>query len=321
MNRFSSAKTESFQSTPIQNIPSDTISDISINQDMIAISSWDGCVRVYRKVKSYNVSVDPFKLFENLGAPVLSVCLINDNFVVAGLADGQICLLNCQDGSVNKTKAHEQAVKAIRLFKGEFILTVSFDGFYKVFDPSFKEVHAVNLNSKIYCMEAIDGHMVMGLENKKVVYVDLNTQQTKEFQVPFEYAIRSIACLPTAYGVEVAVGAVEGKLYVFNTSSTAQGLTLRVHRADDKLFAINRIKFISNNVVLSMGSDGFAIFTNKNTKLKVASSRYDVPITAMDISGKDLVFAIGDDWSKGFQQNPLKTEMFISDLGKISGIF
>lgn len=324
-NNFVSAKKDELHGIQILNTPDDTISDISIINDMVAISSWDGYIRIYKKIKTYTVNIEPFKIFNNLGAPVLSVCLINTMLCIAGLVDGNLCILNIQDGTDKKIKVHDGGIKNITLFKNEFIITVSFDGFYKIFDSNFKEVHQVNVGNKIYCMDQIDGHMVLGLSNKTIHYINLNNNEIHTFSTKFQYGIRSISCFPTNFGVEIAVGSVEGKIEIFNTKSANtmssignNSTTIRLHRQDDKLYAINKIKWITPQSLITGGSDGYVYIINKNTKFKLATSKYDKPVTALDIKDKELILAIGDDWSKGFQQQYLKPELIMVDLNRLN---
>ncbi|ORD93761.1 RAE1 [Enterospora canceri] len=316
MNSYApkSQTTKEIEATEVPNAPEDTVSDISLADSLMAVSSWDGCVRIYKK--NHLGGFEPLKIYENLGAPVLSVCLIGEAFVVAGLVDGNIVAVDMRSEGVRKTiKAHDNSVKAVRLMNN-FVVTASFDGFYKIFDSEFKEVHSVNMQSKIYCMDCVGEYLALGLRNKKAVLVNLATNKSEEFMTSFEYAIRSIAISPTRFGVDIAVGSVEGKIQVFNTN-TKSSFTMRQHRQDEKLYSVNQIRFLDENMLLSGGSDGFVYVINKATKYKMAGAKYSAPITAMVVQNRKVAFAVGDDWSKGFQQQYTRPEIKISDLQRL----
>ncbi|KAL6120502.1 hypothetical protein NUSPORA_02764 [Nucleospora cyclopteri] len=312
-------KKDNFLPKILNSPPSDTISDISMNGDLIALSSWDSCVRIYRKIKqsySTEISVEPFKIFQNLPSPILSVLLINPSLCIAGLSDGQLAVLEIESDSRKLIKAHQGPIKNLALFKNEFIITTSFDGFYKIFDSSFKEVHSVNVNAKIYAMDSAEGKIVMALDNKKVLYVDLNKNITKEFTTKFIYNTRSISLLPTSMGADILVGSVEGKAEVFSIESN-NSQVLRIHRADDRLYAVNKVKFYNNSLILTGGSDGYLQLVNLNTRFKSATTRFNGPVTAMALNGNDLIVAVGDDWSKGYQSQTIKTEFYYVDMSRV----
>ena len=313
----SSTSKDDFNANRISNVGDDTISDISIGDNMVATGSWDGSVRIYKKM---GLNLSPFVLYENLGAPVTCVLLINDAICVAGLVDGNLVIMNDFNNVNSKQvkKVHENIIKKICFFNNQFIITASFDGFYKVFDSTFNEVHSQNVNAKIYCMDCSNGHLALGLSDKKVVYVDLNNNIVQNFNTKAEYAIRSISILSTQYGCEIAVGTVEGKIEILNTKDVNNSVVLRLHRADDKLYSINQTEILSQKSVITAGSDGALYLNDKSTRFKVATSKYDKPITAMATKGKELIFALGDDWSKGFQPQSIRTELLIADLSRFN---
>ncbi|OQS54431.1 hypothetical protein EHP00_1823 [Ecytonucleospora hepatopenaei] len=307
----SSIPKDDLQAKSVPNVPVDTISDICAGNNLVSVSSWDGSVRVYRKD---GIDLNPMVLFDNLGAPVVSTCIINDSMVLAGLVDGNLHILDVNNTQNKKSiKAHDGIVKKIFFYNNAFVITVSFDGFYKVWDNTFKEVHSQNTNSKIYCMDLKEGHMALGLANKKVFYVDLNTNNMQELHTKFEYAIRSISINISGYGVEICVGSVEGKVEVIN-AKTQTSVSMRLHRADEKLYAVNQCIMVNEKLFITGGSDGNVFLNDKTTRFKIATSKYDRPVTAMVLKGDQLIFALGDDWSKGFVPQSLKTELMVADI-------
>lgn len=304
---------DDLQAASVSNLPEDTISDIAIGNNMVAVGSWDASVRVYSKSGTV---LNPAVLFDNLGAPVTSVCIINDAMVVAGLVDGNMVVLDINNTQNKKVvKAHEGIIKKIFFYNNAYIITVAFDGFYKIWDNTFKEVHSNNCNGKIYCMDLKDGHMALGLNNKKVFYVDLNTNFTQEIPTKMEYAIRSISILNSNNNVDICVGGVEGKVDLINVK-TQSTVSLRLHRADDKLYSVNSCALLNDKLVVTAGSDGVIYINDRISRFKVATSRYDKPITALAVKGREIIFALGDDWSKGFTPQNIKPELMIADIGK-----
>jgi len=72
------------------------------------------------------------------------------------------------------------------------------------------------------------------------------------------------------------------------------------------VFAVNGITFNTQyNTFATYGSDGTIVTWNKDTKRKYKiSKKFPAPITASSFTddGKLLAYAIGYDWSKGYEE-------------------
>ena len=86
----------------------------------------------------------------------------------------------------------------------------------------------------------------------------------------------------------------------------------KCHREESKqsskadVYAVNGITFNTlYNTFATYGSDGMIVIWNKDTKSKYKSSKkFPLPFTASSFTddGKLLAYAIGYDWSKGFEE-------------------
>ena len=133
---------------------------------------------------------------------------------------------------------------------------------------------------------------------------------------PLKFATTSIAVFGDGKGY--AVGSIEGRCGIKNYDNSKHELgkqddfCFKCHREESKqsskadVYAVNGITFNTlYNTFATYGSDGMIVIWNKDTKSKYKSSKkFPLPFTASSFTddGKLLAYAIGYDWSKGFEE-------------------
>ena len=132
---------------------------------------------------------------------------------------------------------------------------------------------------------------------------------------PLKFATTSISVFGDGKGY--AVGSIEGRCGIKNYDlgkpdmGKNDDFCFKCHREEIKqesradVFTVNGIAFnVQYNTFATYGSDGAIIVWNKDTKSKYKSSKkFPAPFTAASFTedGKLLAYAIGYDWSKGFE--------------------
>lgn len=302
--------------------PVDTISCVSFNLENthVAISSWDGSVKLYRlPFYSSPGSNCTLEKSYSLSKPVLSCCFFN-NMLLAGLSDGSLVAAD----SNNTVKAHDSAIKSIQNFNNQFIITGSFDSTLKFWDlKSSSPFHTIALSSKVYAMDLKESVLVVALGDKTVVVYDMNNVgQPVVFPTRFNYSIRSVA--PHKDQDSFAVGGIEAKVETFSRNFPAKKMVFRCHRVDGKLYAVNVVRFLPNDsrLIVTGGSDGSLVWFDRENRSKLCSNEFGAPITAGEFSndGKYFIFAVGDDWSKGYTGVYTKTFLKMIIVNTIPGL-
>lgn len=301
--------------------PLDSISSIAFNLENthMAVSSWDGTVKLY-KIPYYGNPGANFTIEKsfNLQKPVLSCCFFN-GMLLAGLVDGSLVGVEA-----NQTiKAHDNSIKALKNFNNQFLVSGSFDGTLKFWDlKSSNPIHSINLPGKVYAMDLKGSFLVVALDDKTILAYDMsNPTQPAVFPTRLTHSIRSVCChkdLDT-----FAVGGIEAKIEIFSRTIPSKKTIFRSHRIENKLYSVNAIAFSPNdpNIFVSGGADGSLVWLDKLNRNKLCTAEYNVPITAGEFSndGKYFVFALGDDWSKGYTGQPVKVSLKMVVTNQVPG--
>lgn len=302
--------------------PTDSVSCIAFNLENthFAVASWDGSLRVYRL--PYYASPGSNCTFEKaypLGKPVISCCYFN-GMLFAGLVDGSLVAVE----SGNTIKAHESIIKGIQNYNNQFFVTGSFDGTLKFWDfKSPSPIHSISLPAKVYSMELKDSFLVVALSDKTIITYDMkNVNQPTVFPTKMLYSLRCVACHKDSDSF--ATGSVEAKVEVFSRSCPSKKLAFRCHRVDNKLYSVNVIRFYPNDsdLIVTGGADGSLVWFDRMNRSKLFTKDFGIPITAGEFSndGKYFIFAIGDDWSKGYMGEYIKPSLKMILSSSIPGL-
>lgn len=312
-------------------VPGDTISDIAVNFENthVAVSSWDSTIKIYKisaPAMSYlpSTTSSPTLVCEKtftVGKPCLSVCFFG-SFIVGGLVDGSLVVFDLSGNQNSIPSAHAAPIKSIKNFANQFIITGSFDSTLKFWDlKSTNSAHTITVPGKVYGMDLRGSFLCVLLSDKSVQTYDLtNITLTSTINTRFNYSVRSVACGTDSDSF--AVGGIEAKVEVFFKSSESKKFIFRSHREGNKLYSVNVIRFdpTNPNIIVTGGADKSIVFFDKSNRMKIHTSTHESPITAAEFTndGKYFIFAVGDDWSKGYTGIPSKTALKLLDAKAVA---
>lgn len=302
--------------------PADSVSCIAFNfeNSHVAVSSWDGSVKLYR-LPFYTSPGSNCSLEKSytLGNPVLS-CSFFNGMLLAGLVDGNIVSVDTN----NVIRAHDAGVKAMYNYNNQFLITGSFDCTLKFWDlKSTTPIHTIRLPGKVYAMDLKDGLLVVALSDRSVITYDMaNINQPTVIPTRLAYSIRSVACHKDFDSF--AVGGIEAKVESFSRAYPTKKVIFRCHRVDSKLYSVNVIRFYPNDpgLMITGGADGTLVWFDRNNRSKLCSNEFGAPVTAGEFSpdGKYFIFAVGDDWSKGYTGVYVKPSLKMIVVNTVPGI-
>lgn len=302
--------------------PTDSVSCICFNPEntYVAVSSWDGTVKAYRlPFYSSPGSNCTLEKTYTLNKPVLSCCFFN-NMLFAGLTDGSLVAVE----SNNTIQAHEASIKMIQNYNNQLLITGSFDCTLKFWDlKSSSPIHSITLPGKVYSMDLKGAFLVVGLSNKNIITYDMNNiNQPNVVPTRLNYSIRSVATHKDQDSF--AVGGIEAKVETFSRAYPAKKMIFRSHRVDNKLYSINVMRFLPSDprLIVTGGADGSLVWFDRENRSKLCTNEFGSPVTAGEFSndGKYFIFAIGDDWSKGYTGSYTKTVLKMINVNTVPGL-
>lgn len=291
--------------------PTDTVSDITIHPsfDVFAATTWDNSIFFYDFSLNHKITT-------KVSAPILSGQFYDSGKIVAGGVNGTLFVNDFNTNQTSEIKAHEKGIQSCKIYNN-IILTGSWDNKIKFWDMrSDQPVHTLDLGSKIYAMDVQGDHVIAALANNQVVYFNIKDLQTKKIlKTKFKYQLRSVRCATD----KVFVGGIEGGIESITYADTSDTL-YKCHRTANMVYTVNCIDInpINSSLIASGGSDGTIVIYNKPSRYKVHSNKEISAITACKFTkdGNFLLYAIGEDWSKGYPSSKVETKISILDLKK-----
>lgn len=291
--------------------PSDTVSDITIHPsfDIFAGITWDNSIYFYDFSLNHKTTA-------KMSAPLLSGQFYDGSKIVAGSTTGTLFINDFNSNQTNEIKAHEKGIKNCKLYNN-IILTGSWDNTIKFWDlRSNQPIYTLNLESKIYSMDIQGDHVTAALANNQIVYYNIKDLASKKIlKTKFKYQLRSLRCSTD----KVFVGGIEGAIESITYDNNSDFL-FKIHRINNMVHTVNCIDVnpINSSIIASGGSDGSLILYNKPARYKVHSNKEDSAITTCRFTkdGNFLLYAIGEDWSKGYPSSKANTKICKLDLKK-----
>ncbi|KRH93054.1 mRNA export protein (contains WD40 repeats) [Pseudoloma neurophilia] len=289
--------------------PADSVSDITLHPsfDVFAVTTWDNSIYFY------DFSLE-HKTTTKVSAPLLSGQFFDGSKIVAGAATGTLFINDFNTNQTNEIKAHEKGIQSCKLYNN-IILTGSWDNNIKFWDlRSDQPVHTLNVDSKIYAMDIQGDHVVAALANNQLAYYNIKDLNTKQIlKTKFKYQLRSLRCATD----KVFVGGIEGAIEAITFADTSDTL-YKQHRNGNMVYTVNTIDInpINSSLIASGGSDGTFIIYNKPSRYKVHSNKENSPVTSCKFTkdGGKIIYAIGEDWSKGYPSSKVETKINMMDL-------
>ncbi|KAI9033389.1 WD40-repeat-containing domain protein [Hyaloraphidium curvatum] len=302
--------------------PTDTVSDLAWSPagEFLAASSWDNQTRIWEVQPTTGQSIPKAAIQHE--APALACHWSKDGTKLAsGGADKVLKVMDIGSGqTMDIPNAHDAPIKSIRFVDGAggmatCLATGSWDKTVRYWDLRQPQpIATVALPERVYTIDAKEQLMVVGASERKVFVFNLNTPQQiyKTTESPLKWQTRVVSCFIQANGY--AIGSIEGRVgiqYVDDKDQTAN-FSFKCHRdASNNVFAVNAISFHPTYGTFSTaGSDGTFNFWDKDSKQRLKQfNNVGGPIVASSFSrtGAIFAYAMGYDWSKGYENNTPQT--------------
>ncbi|WFD06336.1 RNA export factor gle2 [Malassezia vespertilionis] len=298
----SAAKVSGEQDIEVLPGATDTVSALAFSPtaDVLAVSSWDTYVRIYRIDKTNAQPVQPWQQY-NHEAPVMDVCFNAEGTkVISGGADK---MARCFDLNTNQTSVvaqHNDTIRCVRWMAalGGALVTGSWDKTVKVWkiEPQPTLVTSIDLPERVYAMDVIGPVIIVAMAERKIMAFQMNEATGTAPQVvdqlsPLKYQTRCLAALPDGDGF--ALGGTEGRVavhyfhdppdpkdgkvkkFAFRCHRRANADHSDVPRNETHLFPVNCIKFNSQGTFATGGGDGSISFWCKasRTRLKTFENK------------------------------------------------
>lgn len=231
------------------------------------------------------------------------------------------CLVGCDDGTVRildveNFKADEilclgeGMVNFVRYMNNEQqILATTTSGDIMTFNPLTGETHKFRTSSKIFCADATDDVVVLGLAGAKVqVYNSFDFSRPRETrELGTIHQIGCIKCLPNSLGYSLAT--LDGRVLLEYFQDATASFTFKCHRVidrttkTDEVYPINALIFADDNQTLyTGGGDGTVCVWNcqKRKRIRIYPQFLDTTdratsVAKVAINGDMLAVAVSDD--------------------------
>lgn len=306
----------------VSNPPEDTPSDLAFSPtaDFLAVASWDKKVRIY-EINSQGNSQG--KLMYEHAAPVMSVHWSKDGTkLVSAGADKQAKVCDMNTGQQVQVAAHDATIKSALFFEttdtnGPIVVTGSWDKTIKYWDlrqHTGTPVASITAQERVYTMDVRDNLLVVGTADRFIDVINLKQPDKfyKSIQSPLKWQTRVVSCFTDASGF--AVGSIEGRCAIqyVEESNASSNFSFKCHRDPPSgnvtnVYAVNDISFHPVHGTFSTaGSDGTFHFWDKDAKHRLKgypSVGGSITATTFNRDGNIFAYAVGYDWSKGYQGN------------------
>lgn len=258
----------------------------------------------------------------DVGMPTaLPVEIVLQSIPVSLATSPQGCLVGCSDGSVRIVDSEnfkadevlcvgEGVVNFVRYMKNEQrVLATTIAGDIITSNIRTGETHKLRTSSKIFCADATDEVVVLGLAGARIqIYNSYDLSQPRETkELGTIHQVRSIRCLPNSLGYSLAT--LDGRVLLEYFQDPLANFTFKCHRVidratkTDEVFLINALVFADDSETLyTGGGDGTVCVWNcqkrKRTRIYPQFSTKNnraVSVAKIFIAGDVLAVAVSDD--------------------------
>ncbi|KAJ1966247.1 RNA export factor gle2 [Dipsacomyces acuminosporus] len=239
--------------------------------------------------------------------------------IASGGADKAGRMMDTTTGQSTQIAQHDEPIRCIKFVEADnsspIVATGSWDKTIKYWDLRQQNpLGVVNLPERVYAMDCSHPMMVVATADRKLVVFDVNNPTTpyKTMDSLLKWQTRSVSCFTKKDGF--AVGSIEGRVGVqyIDEKQKDKTFSFKCHRDDAlssqvNVYSVNSISHHQGyGTFVTAGSDGSFVFWDKDARQKLKTHKnVGGPIlsTAFNGDGKILAYAIGYDWSKGYQHN------------------
>lgn len=307
-------------STEVPSGPSDTVSCLawSASGNLLAGASWDKQVRIWEVQPSMGATscTATARVAYSHDAPVLGCAFTADNSTLFSAGcDNKIKAYNLQAQRDQVIGQHDMPISAIHWIEElKMVVTAGWDRTVRFWNgTSPTPVLTLQLPERCYSMDVKYPLLVCACAEKHIVVYNLqtiqhNTNPFKTIQSALRLQSRVVCCFPDKSGF--AIGSIEGRVSVayLDDSKKDDTFAFKCHRTNDEIFPVNAIDFhpFYNHSFLTAGGDGTISIWDKSARQKLkAFNNCNYPITAakFNATGDLMAYAVGYDWSKGFEHN------------------
>ena len=307
-----------------RSLPIDTISQVKWHPgstEILAVSSWDGSLRVFEIVLSKNSNAANLSeiFLVQMDCPVLSVCWESSqsNNILVGLLDGSVIWIDSNTGTQTLITKHNFAIKDLYILE-DGLLSVDCHRTIKhtvkgnvTFEKTFETDIAAFTVDKDYMIIAFVNQDILFGKLKDFKARNLNFFKEKE------------QCEPLCVSLDISQGSFlvatnENRVYLMNLEdnygkeTTAKTeITFRCHSTEDRnglslQCQINCCVLTSLgnfSIAITGGGNGDVIVWNINEKSKPFTHKGPAPVVCFDYNQqkKRLAVGYGYDWARGFQ--------------------
>ncbi|VEU22626.1 DEKNAAC103504 [Brettanomyces naardenensis] len=322
----------------VPDVGEDSVSDLCFSPvaDFLAVANWDRRVRIYEVsggassnagrigTSSMNTpTVAQGRAMYAHDAPVLSCRFTPDGTkVVSGGADKQVRLFDLASQQTQVIGQHDQPVKCVRPVacgpqNTPCFVSGSWDRTIRYWDTRQQNpMCTVNMPERVYSLDAAQKLLVVATAGRNIEIINLNNPNEifRQSMSPLKYQTRTVACYPKGDGF--AVGSIEGRCaiqYVDEIQQKDYGFSFKCQReqkASPKevlIYAVNSIVFHPVfGTFATAGADGTFSFWDKDSRHRLKgfpSLGVSIPVVNFNRTGSLYAYALGYDWSKGYQYN------------------
>jgi len=302
----------------IDSSPSETVSCMRFNpkqQNMLLASSWDKTVSCW-EVQQNGMAVP--KAQQKMEGPILACDWAQDGQTafMAG-CDNKVKAWSLSSNQTMDLGMHQAPVKTLfAVQEMNAVCTGSWDKTIKFWDArSPKQIGSIDLDERVYSMDAGHPLLVVGMAERKVSIFDLRKlpQPFRNLESPLRMQTRCVAAFTSKDGF--AIGSIEGRVGIHCFEDKSRCFAFKCHRGVDgskqgkpdrskEIYSVNCIAFHKFNTFATAGSDGVYTFWDKDAKRKLKSfeaSGNAITAATFNHQGNIFAYAVGYDWSKGIE--------------------
>jgi len=311
--------------------PNDGITSLTyLTPNLLASSSWDGCVRVHD-----TQSLDP-KTVSAAQVPILSLArssaagnATSMDPIFMGCLDGSVRSFDVSSSQWNTLGSHGagcQAVVNSATIDGYAVLSAGWDSMLKCWDPRMKsEALSLKLPGKAFSMDAVGGTIVVATSGRKLCIYDCrrmgDVSLVQERDSSLKYQIRTVRLFPDSSGM--AVGSIEGRVaveYADDAAAAALGrkkYAFKCHRVGETIYPVNSIAFHPKYGTFATGGcDGSVVIWDGLNKKRISSlPKFPTSISALAFNhdGSQMAIASSYTFEEGERDHP-RDEIFVRNI-------